>query len=183
MGNELVDYFSADPTVIPDTLRVTVIPNFNPDGVANGSRFNANNVDLNRNFDCDWSAESQWRDQTVSGGRAPFSEPEAAALRDYVSDKNLVGTIVWFAAEGVVYPAACTGGPTVKATLLAETFATASGYETAAEFDAYQINGDMTNWLADRGVPAISVLLGNRTDTEWEKNRAGIQAVLAKLAE
>jgi beta-lactamase superfamily II metal-dependent hydrolase len=41
----------------------------------------------------------------------------------------------------------------------------------------------MMNWLAKNGVPAISVLLTTHDDTEWEKNRAGVEALLKYYAQ
>ncbi len=182
LGEELIDYLTKNEEAVPEGMRVTVIPVMNPDGLASGSRFNANDVDLNRNFGCDWAASSKWRDQTVSGGSAAYSEPEAAALRDYVAEVNVVGAVVWFAAEGKVYPSACEGAPSKASAELAATFAASAGYPVEAEFDAYQINGDMTNWLAEEGIPAISVLLSDRESTEWNKNEAGVKAVLELLS-
>lgn len=182
LGTELINYFTNNEAAVPEDMRVTIVANLNPDGLTNDSRFNANDVDLNRNFGCDWAATSMWRDQEVSGGSAPYSEPEAAALRDYVAEVNLVGAIVWFAAEGKVYPSACERTPSTASVELAATFANAAGYGAEAEFDAYQINGDMTNWLAAEGVPAISVLLTDRENTELAKNLAGVEAVLNTLA-
>jgi hypothetical protein len=99
---ELMDYLESTPSAIPTGTRVTVIPVLNPDGlnktvgtaerftaaqvpssqtIRTAGRFNANNVDLNRNFDCDWQANAKWQNTDVSGGTAPFSEPEARALR------------------------------------------------------------------------------------------------------
>lgn len=182
LGNELVAYFSESESTVPENVRVTVIPVMNPDGLANNSRFNSNDADLNRNFACDWAATSMWRDQEVSGGSAAYSEPEVAAIRDYVSEANVVGAVVWFAAEGKVYPSACAGQPSTKSKNLATTFGTAAGYGVEQEWSAYQINGDMTNWFAAEGIPAISVLLTDRTNTEWNKNRAGVEAALEFLA-
>lgn len=185
LTRELITYFGANESAVPANMRITIIPTVNPDGLALGGtagRFNANEVDLNRNFDCDWAPTSMWRDQEVSGGTAAFSEPEAQAVRNYVSEINAVGAIVWFAAEGKVYPSACGGSPSPAATNLASTFATAAGYAVGEEFDSYQINGDMVNWMADEGIPAISVLLTDRTNTEFNKNIAGLTAALAALA-
>lgn len=182
LGGELIDYLTKNEDVVPENMRVTVIPTVNPDGLENNSRFNTNDVDLNRNFGCDWAATSQWRDQEVSGGTAAYSEPEAAAVRDYIEEVNVVGAVVWFAAEGKVYPSACEGNPSTESLNLAGAFADASGYGVEKEFNAYQINGDMTNWLADEGIPAISVLLTDRENTEWEKNEKGVRAVLELLS-
>ncbi len=52
-----------------------IVPQVNPDGVARGSRYNAHEVDLNRNYGYQWSA-TEYR-----AGDEPFSEPEARAVR------------------------------------------------------------------------------------------------------
>jgi len=185
LGNQFITYFSDNEAVVPADMRVTVIPTVNPDGLATGGaagRFNANDVDLNRNFACDWSPTSMWRDQEVSGGTAAFSEPEARAIRDYVSEVNVSGAIVWFAAEGKVYPSACGGNPSPASISLAQAFAGAANYEFGEEFNSYQINGDMVNWMASEDIPAISVLLTDRSGTEFSKNQAGIIAALELLA-
>lgn len=181
VAEQLVTYLSDNPSVIPADVTVTVIPTLNPDGAAlsgTAGRFNANNVDLNRNFDCEWSATGVWRDQEVSGGSRPFSEPEAQALQTYVNTYNPTAAVVWFASEGKVYPSACDGTPSAESTALAATFANAAGYGVEATFDAYAITGDMVNWMAKQDVAAISVLLTSRTNAEWTKNQAGVEAVL-----
>ncbi len=185
LANEFVQYYKANESDIPEDITLTIIPNLNPDGGAKSGaagRFNANNVDLNRNFDCEWSEEAVWRQQTVSGGSKPFSEPEAAALRDYVEGNNVKAAIVWFASEGKVYPSACATTPSNASVELAATFASAAGYPAEAEFDAYAITGDMVNWMAKQGIPAISVLLTDRQDTERVKNQAGLNAVLKQYS-
>jgi predicted deacylase len=185
LGNELIEYFAQNAAAVPEGMRVTVIPNINPDGMANSDtvagRFNNNNVDLNRNFACDWAPTSMWQNREVSGGTAAFSEPEAVAVRDYLNEINPVGAIVYYAAEGAVYASACGGSPSAESLAIATTYANASDYSVDAEFDAYEINGDMTNWLADQGVPAISVLLTDRTTTEFARNLRGVQAVIDSL--
>lgn len=185
LANELISYLSDNESVVPEGMRVTVIPVLNPDGLAAGGttgRFNANDVDLNRNFDCDWAPTSMWREKEVSGGSAVFSEPESQAVRDYITEINAVGAIVWFAAEGKVYPSACEGVPSRASIELAAAFANAAVYGVEAEFDAYAINGDMVNWLAKEGVPAISVLLTDRENIEWSKNQAGFLAALNSMS-
>lgn len=186
LAEEIINHFKENEESIPNNLRLTVVPNLNPDGAKKSGiagRFNATNIDLNRNFDCEWSASGVWQERKVNGGSAPFSEPEALALRNYVQQNEPSIAIVWFSAEGKVYPSACGTSPSKQSADLATTFAKASGYPAEAKFDAYAITGDMVNWMAKEGIPAISVLLTDHKNTEWDKNLSGIEAVLAKYAE
>jgi hypothetical protein len=201
---ELMDYLEENPSAVPEGVRVTVIPVLNPDGLnkvvgtaerfsqanvptgANATipgRFNANTVDLNRNFDCDWRSSGTWQSRTVSGGSRVFSEPEAQALRDYVNARDLAAVVVWYSAAGGVFSSNCYNGVLPETKTLTNLFAQASGYKAYESFDFYEISGDAVNWLAKEGVPAISVLLTNHTDIEWSKNKAGIDAVLKYYAE
>ena len=182
---------------------MTVIPALNPDGLYEVTgiegrfaasdipddadtvpgRFNANGVDLNRNFDCDWQAEGTWQSRTVDAGGAVFSEPEARAFRDYVAANEPSAVVVFYSAAGGVFSSNCHGDVLAETRELTALYAKESGYRPYESFDFYAITGDAVNWLAKEGVPAISVLLSNHTSTEWAKNRAGIEAVLERYAE
>lgn len=183
--------------IIPDNVKVTVIPVLNPDGLfktlgtterfassdiptgdRTEGRFNANTVDLNRNFACDWNAKAVWQTKEVSGGTSEFSEPEARAIRDYVGAHKPEAVVVYYSAAGGVYGSNCHGDILKATTDLTNEYAKASGYGAHAVFNYYETTGDMTNWLAKEGIPAISVLLSSHTDAEWAKNKAGVQAVL-----
>lgn len=204
LSYQLMDYLEANGDEIPDGVKVTVIPVLNPDGLnkvvgTSGrftkadvpatesatipGRFNANNVDLNRNFDCDWQASGTWQDKTVSGGTAAFSEVESQAMRDYVQDNDPEAVVVYYSAAGGVYASNCHDGVLPETLKLTNTYASASGYPASEEFDFYEITGDMVNWLAKEKVPAISVLLTDHTNTEWDKNWKGIEAVLKSIAD
>lgn len=172
---------------VPPGVTLHVIPTLNPDGLATGAspegRFNANGVDLNRNFDCEWQAQGVWRSQPVSGGSAPFSEPEAAALRDYVNEVEPEAAIVYYAADGGVYASNCRNGVTAATLDLTNTYADASDYTANESFDFYAITGDAVNWMARENIPAISVLLSGYQDIEWEENRAGLSAIMDVFAQ
>jgi hypothetical protein len=204
LGFELVDWFKANADKIPKGVKVTVIPALNPDGlkkvtgsadrfiassVSNSDtvkvagRFNASGVDLNRNFECEWKETGTWQNTDVSGGKAPFSEPETQAIRDYVISNSPKAIVTWYSAAGGVYSSNCGAGPSAETISLTNTFAKASGYKAYEEFDYYEITGDMVNWFAKQNIPAISVLLTNREQTEFSKNIAGVQAVLNQYAD
>jgi hypothetical protein len=196
-------HLEAKPEVIPPGVRVTVVPVLNPDGLAKvvtasgafaaadvkateaqrvAGRFNGNGVDLNRNFDCDWQAEGTWQDKKVDGGDAAFSEPEAQAIRSYIEARDVAAAVVWYSSAGGVFASNCHDGVIPEAADLLDVYAKASGYPPHEEFNFYEVTGDMTNWLAKRGTPAFSVLLSDHQGTEWDKNRKGIEALLAAVA-
>lgn len=186
VAESLMEALDSGTVAIPEGVTVTVIPNLNPDasGAPNtlAARLNANGVDLNRNFDCEWEAEGVWRSTPVSGGEAAFSEAEAAALRDYATANNIAAAVVYYAADGGVYASGCGNGANGESAQLTSAYATAAGYTANNEFDSYKISGDATNWMAKMDVPAIGVLLSDYTNAEWTKNKAGIEAVLAWVA-
>jgi len=201
---EAIDYFKKNESLIPDNITLTIIPILNPDGLysvvekegrftANdvstdtsiriAGRFNAHGVDLNRNFDCTWQATSMWQSRSVSGGTSAFSEPEARAIKDYVEAHLPSAALVWYSAAGGVYASSCDTTSILPETrTLINIFATASGYKAYEDFDSYNITGDMVNWLAKKKIPAISVLLTTHDSTEWNKNKAGIEALIQEYA-
>jgi predicted deacylase len=185
LAEAMIDEFQVRPEMIPPAVTVHIIPVLNPDGLAlpttaadRDRRFNANSVDLNRNFDCKWAPQSSWRSETVSAGTAPFSEPEAAALRDYVALINPNAAVFWHSRANTVYASECHAGVLDSTRLLMNTYATAANYNTVEKFDAYPITGDVEGWFASIGIPAVTVELETRESIEWERNWAGMQATL-----
>lgn len=198
LAYQLMDYLENNPDDIPANVKITVIPVLNPDGLAKvvdkagafsindvstsadlaAARFNTKNVDLNRNFDCEWQASGVWQNKTVSGGTAPFSEPESQAIRAYAQNRQLAAVIAWYSAAGGVFSSSCKNGVSTDTQILTDLYANASGYAAHKDFDFYEITGDMTNWFAKINIPAIGVVLATRNDSEWTKNWAACQAVI-----
>jgi protein MpaA len=77
--------------VAPRRVELQVIPTLNPDGVAAGTRGNADGVDLNRNFPFGW--------RPLGGleysGPHPLSEPESRAAVDLIR-RTRPEITVWF---------------------------------------------------------------------------------------
>ncbi len=185
---------------VPAGITLVIIPNLNPDGLylatglegeftahqvpkndaheTGNGRFNANNVDLNRNFDCKWQPKSSWRSKVVSAGTSAFSEPEAVALRDLVLETKPSGVVFWHSMANAVYASECEAGILPETLTLMNHYAKASGYKAVSSFDAYPVTGDAEGWLASINIPAITVELGDRTTAEWSKNRAGILSLI-----
>jgi len=198
LAYQLIDYLKANPNAIPASVKATVIPVLNPDGLSKvvsatgrfsakdvssspeariSGRFNSTPVDLNRNFDCGWKAEGVWQNKPVSGGKAAFSEPESAAIRDYAQNRKPAAVIAWYSAGGGVYSSSCGNGILPETQAITDIYATASGYKAYKNFESYQVSGDMTDWFAKNNVAAIGVLLTTPNDTEADKNLAGIKAL------
>ncbi len=198
LAYEFKDYLEVNSGTLPKNLKVTVIPSLNPDGVfkiigkegrfaitdapadetlSAPGRFNANGVDLNRNFDCKWQSESTWRGTKVSGGSAAFSEPEALTLKNFVLANKPSAVIFWHSQSNAVYASECEAGILPETRNVMNAYSKASGYPPIDAFSAYSITGDAEGWLASIGIPAITVELKTHQTVEWEKNLAGIKAL------
>jgi predicted deacylase len=197
LAYDLMDYLTAHPESIPANLSITVIPDANPDGVykvlgAEGrftaldvptgtnlvpGRYNADTVDLNRNFDCNWQATSTFLGKVTSAGTAPFSEPEAKAIRNFALTNSPKAMVFLHSKSGAVYASECNAGILPKTLEIMKVYARAAGYQAITVFDAYKITGDSEGWLASIGIPAITVELKTHETVEWAQNLAGIKAL------
>lgn len=196
----VMDYLEANPGALPANVSVTIVPNANPDGVfkivgkegrfaaadvpasadQSAGRFNANGVDLNRNFACKWQPESTWRSKTVSAGTAAFSEPEAAAIRDLVAGIKPAAAVFWHSQSNAVYASECESGILPETREVMNAYAAASGYPAVDTFDAYAVTGDADGWLASIGIPAVTVELSSHEAIELDRNLAGVKALLER---
>ena len=58
-------------------------------------------------------------------------------------------------------------------------YAHAAGYPAVKAFNAYKVTGDSDGWLASVGTPALTVELSTHASIEWDKNIAGINALVS----
>ncbi len=204
LAYQFIEHLESHPETIPNNVTIAVIPILNPDGlyrvtgtegrfraadipkddaVLASGRFNAREVDLNRNFDCKWQPTSTWRAKKVSAGTSAFSEPESIALRDFVEVFSPQVVVFWHSKANAVYASECENGilPETLASMYA--YADASKYSAVTSFSAYPVSGDAEGWLASIGIPAITVELQTHESVEWERNLAGIDALIAHLRE
>ena len=198
LAYKFMDYLQANPDLIPKNLSVIVIPSMNPDGVykvvgkegrftvadvpnnidlTKPGRFNANKVDLNRNFDCRWQATGTWQGKTVSAGIAAFSEPESKVFQNFVLKNNLSAVVFWHSQSDGVYVSQCNNGISSSTMDIVNTYSKASGYPAEISFDAYTVTGAADDWLASINIPAMSVELKTHENVEWDKNLAGVKAL------
>lgn len=198
LAYDMLDYLVAHPEEIPPSLTVYLMPSANPDGQAlvagsegrfapsqlaedtRPGRMNGNNVDLNRNWDCNWAPTGLWGTTEVSGGSGPMSEPETQALAAWLTSPPMDAVLFWHSAATGVFAGGCHG-PFEPGVRLAQVYAAASGYPFQATFTSYAVTGDAADWLALQGIPAIEVELRNHDDLDWEMNLRGVLALLAEL--
>ncbi|MDO8669628.1 MAG: M14 family metallopeptidase, partial [Candidatus Buchananbacteria bacterium] len=204
LAYKFMDYLAANPGIIPKNLTISIIPSANPDGVFKvvgkagrfavsdapddkqilaAGRFNAHDVDLNRNFDCKWKPKSTWQSKIVSAGSSAFSEPETKAIRDFVLNYKPNAVIFWHSQANAVFASECKNGILSETLDIMNAYSRAAGYPAVKSFDAYEITGDAEGWLASINIPAITVELKTHETIEWEKNLAGINALLKYYAD
>ncbi len=176
LASKVLQHFYGQPERVPENIVLYVIPKANPDGIANSTHNNARGVDLNRN----WPSKD-WRNDPFhptygykkgAGGAAPLSETETKALDDFIATLNLDMIFVWHSQAGTV-----EDNDIGAADALAALYAKAARYQHIKEWPHYDATGTFLDAMREANIPAAEVELATRK-TEFEKNIAGIKAVL-----
>lgn len=178
-----LDYLGANPAELPQELTLFILPIANPDGYHAGrdrvqGRTNGNRVDLNRNWDVKWQTNAFHGRWPISGGSAPFSEPETVALRDFILETRISEVIFYHSS----YPAVFSGVGVAQTdtVALAQYVAGATGYPYRPDGIPGQImTGNAIDWLTMRGgINAIEIELTTQTSIDWPQNLRGLRAFL-----
>lgn len=74
-------------TLAQGDISIDFIPYANPDGTIQYTRYNANGINLNRNFDVLWGLTRE------NPGTKPFSENESRAIRDLILKRDYTAAI------------------------------------------------------------------------------------------
>ncbi len=177
--NEMIAHFQSTPADVLPGMTVMIVPVMNPDGLVQGrqaqGRFNGNNVDLNRNWGCEWSAEAYWQQRQVDPGPHAFSEPETLALAQLVRDFQPASAIFYHSAAAGIFAGDCEGGH--GSDRLAAVLGEATGYAYGAVFSAYPVTGTAASWVDGQGIPSVDLELSGTRATEFIRNLRGVLAV------
>jgi protein MpaA len=157
-----VNHLDSNAYKIPSDRKVVIVPNTNPDGFALGSRYNANNVNLDRNFDSsNWQADIDTSTGIVvnGGGTEPMSEPETQALASLTTSLQ-PRLEVSFHAQGSLVGANQYGDSVSIGNLYASNVGYSSMIGVAEETMGYSITGEYEEWAGEQyGTPAILIEL------------------------
>lgn len=173
---EWINELETNNTRIPSDKTVIVIPTFNPDGIANRTRFNANGVDLNRNF-----GSSSWTSGTyflsnyypLGGGATAFSEPETLAIKNLILNQSPYLAISYHSAAGYVIPSNTAYGIS-----MAHTYSDMSGYSYvspgASGAFTYDITGTFEEWMEENGRNALVVEISSLYSDQFTLNKSAM---------
>ncbi|MFW5814400.1 MAG: M14 family metallopeptidase [Spirochaetota bacterium] len=204
LARRILEHYRTRPEELAGAFTLHVIDNMNPDGlheVTGGTpiddfdfpgvdttpgRFNANDVDLNRNWDGDWQPTSYWGTRVVDAGSEPFSEPETRAVRDYFRRIDPVVSVFYqSAAAGLWYSGAEEQWEPARR--LAAAYARASGYRLPSQSGEgpvdYEITGSADDYFHEIGHPNLTVELTTHSTIELERNLAGLSSLFDLLRE
>jgi hypothetical protein len=167
----LVENYSVDPTVTDyvDNREIWIVPMVNPDGRQLNQRYNANYVDINRDYGYMWSGEG--------GSPSPFSQPEVQAIREHGLHNNIVISYSYHTtAEYVNYlwdykPNPSPDEPWID--MISQHYSDLSGYVKTNGFDWYQTTGasDDGNYGCFGNINTIIETLNSNIADEWDRNR------------
>ena len=185
LAEELLDYIPTHPEIIPPDVTLYILHNFNPDGFARKlgaqGRANANNVDLNRNWDSHWVAEwpmtGCWSQLEITAGVSPGSEPETQALMLFLLNNPIDALINYHSAALGIFP----GGqpPEQSSVSLAETLAAITPYAYPPLETGCRYTGQLIDWAADHHIAAVDIELTDHTHTDFDINLKVLVAFLS----
>jgi serine/threonine-protein kinase len=167
----LMDWYRSRPDQVPNGGLLYLIPSLCPDGNAGNSRFNANEVDLNRNWD-----SGNWVSNAVvpgypngkpgAGGAFPFSEPETSALRDLLNRFYSEGRTVYLITlhstvnSGLskqVFPGYTSTSIHDASRDLTQRVGNVLGYRYNTAW-SYDTTGEAIAWAAEQGIPSVDIV-------------------------
>ena len=189
LADQLIEYVSSHPEIVPSNVTLWVLRSLNPDGEAKGrvwsARGNENGVDLNRNFpalwEVDWDRGGCWDYMTLTSGSEPGSEPETQALMSFLLSHHVDALINYHSAALGIF----AGGqpPDRESLRLAQAVSDVSAYPYPPIDTGCRYSGQLIDWASDHRIAAVDVELSNELDTDFEQNLPILSVLLSWQAE
>jgi len=173
VGNYSVDTYITD---LIDNREIWIIPLVNPDGRQAGTRYNANGVDLNRDYGYIWESQG--------GSSAPFSQPETKVFRQHALENNFVLSLSFHTSGDIVnYLWNHKGAPIADhdvVVFLSNMYGSYNGYWVVEGYDWYRITGDTNDFsYGCRGDMDWTIEVQNSNIPEaWNLNRDGMMDII-----
>jgi hypothetical protein len=182
MGLNMLQYLTDNYGSIPQVthlvndLETWIIPMMNPDGRTAGTRYNANGVDLNRDYGYMWNSTSP----------AVFSQPETRAIRLHGLEHNFSISLSYHTTAAYVnYVWNYKDFPVPDSAFIVNIsteYASYSGYTAIEGYEWYQTYGDCNDWsYGSRGDIDATIETENSNITNcWTLNRPAMLAMMER---
>lgn len=176
-----VAYLQAYGDIVPANRKVVVVPNTNPDAIAANMRYNARNVNIDRNFPAsNWEADIETAQGLIKngGGTKPGSEPETKALLALTRQLR-PWLAVSFHAQGSLVGANQVSISVKAGNVYAQTVGYGTMYGMAEEVMGYPITGEYEDWMGEElGSAAILIELPTPNGNYLGSQLAAIKKML-----
>jgi hypothetical protein len=184
MGLNMLQYLTDNYGSIPQVthlvndLETWIIPMMNPDGRTAGSRYNANGVDLNRDYGYIWNGEG--------GSPAPFSQLETRAIRLHGLEHNFSISLSFHTAAAYVnYVWNYRDFPVPDSAFIVNIsteYGSYTPYTVIEGYEWYQTYGDCNDWsYGSRGdIDATIETANSDIPTTWNYNRPAMLAMMER---
>jgi len=172
LADQLIIELQNNPKMLPIDKTIYILPVLNPDGYNRDKgpdgRANANNVDINRNWDANWQANWTgvhcWNYRFITAGTGPGSEPETQALATFLIERKIIALISYHSAGLGIFPG---GWPNDQKSIdLAFAVSQVSPYSYPPVETDCQFTGQLIDWASAQGIAAVDIELSNHIDSD-----------------
>lgn len=174
----LCDNYDSDPYIedLVDNRETWIIPMVNPDGREATTRYNANGVDLNRDYGYLWTG--------AGGSPSPFSQPETKVIRENALDNCFVLSLSFHTSGDIVNYVWNYKTQPVKdhdvVVHLSSQYGSHNGYWVVEGYDWYQTTGDTNDFsYGCRGDIDWTIEVQNsNVQQAWDYNREAMLEII-----